>query len=59
MVIAFTVLTLINTITETGTFWLYAAFGIIGLIFSYRVVSRHDGPLGCWRSIAEDIFVSS
>ena len=43
MVIAFTVLTLINTITETGTFWLYAAFGIIGLVFFYRVVPETKG----------------
>ncbi len=43
MVIAFTVLTLINTITETGTFWLYAAFGLIGLIFFYRVVPETKG----------------
>ncbi len=43
MVIAFTVLTLINTITETGTFWLYAAFGVIGLIFFYRVVPETKG----------------
>ncbi len=43
MVIAFTVLTLINTITETGTFWLYAAFGLIGLVFFYRVVPETKG----------------
>lgn len=30
-------LTLINTITETGTFWLYAAFGVVGILF-FRVV---------------------
>jgi len=38
LLIASTVLTLINTITPTGTFWLYAAFGIIGILFFYRVV---------------------
>lgn len=43
MVIAFTVLTLINTITETGTFWLYAAFGLIGILFFYRVVPETKG----------------
>ena len=43
MVIAFTVLTLINTITETGTFWLYAAFGLFGLFFFYRVVPETKG----------------
>ena len=36
-------LTLINTITETGTFWLYAAFGIIGLLFFFRVVPETKG----------------
>jgi MFS family permease len=43
MIIAFTVLTLINTITETGTFWLYAAFGTVGLLFFYRLVSETKG----------------
>lgn len=43
MIIAFTVLTLINTITETGTFWLYAAFGLIGLLFFYRIVPETKG----------------
>ena len=43
LIIASTVLTLINTITETGTFWLYAAFGIIGLLFFYRVVPETKG----------------
>lgn len=43
MVIAFTVLTLINAITETGTFWLYAAFGVFGLLFFYRVVPETKG----------------
>jgi sugar porter (SP) family MFS transporter len=43
LIIASTVLTLINTITETGTFWLYGAFGIIGLIFFFRVVPETKG----------------
>ena len=43
LLIASTVLTLINTITETGTFWLYAAFGIIGLLFFFRVVPETKG----------------
>lgn len=43
MIIAFTVLTLINTITETGTFWLYAAFGLIGVVFFLRVVPETKG----------------
>ena len=43
LIIASTVLTLINTITETGTFWLYAAFGIIGLLFFFRVVPETKG----------------
>jgi sugar porter (SP) family MFS transporter len=43
LIIASTVLTLINTITETGTFWLYAAFGIFGLLFFFRVVPETKG----------------
>jgi hypothetical protein len=41
------VLTLINTITETGTFWLYAAFGVVGILFFFRVVPEtKDRTLG-------------
>jgi putative exporter of polyketide antibiotics len=43
LVIASTVLTLINTITETGTFWLYAAFGLLGILFFIRVVPETKG----------------
>ncbi len=43
LIIASTVLTLINTITETGTFGLYAVFGIIGIIFFFRVVPETKG----------------
>jgi sugar porter (SP) family MFS transporter len=43
LIIASTVLTLINAITETGTFWLYAAFGIIGILFFFRVVPETKG----------------
>jgi hypothetical protein len=43
LIIASTVLTLINAITETGTFWLYAAFGIIGILFFLRVVPETKG----------------
>src|SRR5829696_1238410 len=43
LIIASTVLTLINTITETGTFWLYAAFGIIGILFFFRIVPETKG----------------
>jgi len=43
LIIASTVLTLINTITETGTFWLYAVFGIIGILFFLRVVPETKG----------------
>jgi sugar porter (SP) family MFS transporter len=43
LLIASTVLTLINTITPTGTFWLYAAFGMIGILFFYRVVPETKG----------------
>jgi Sugar (and other) transporter len=42
-VIASTVLNLINTITETGTFWLYGVFGIIGIVFFFRVVPETRG----------------
>lgn len=38
LIIASTALTLINTITETSTFWLYGAFGIFGILFFLRVV---------------------
>ena len=43
LIIASTVLTLIKTITETGAFWLYGVFGIIGLIFFFRVVPETKG----------------
>jgi hypothetical protein len=43
LIIASTVLTLINTITEIGTFWLYAVFGIIGILFFFRVVPETKG----------------
>jgi putative exporter of polyketide antibiotics len=43
LVIASTVLALINTITETGTFWLYAAFGLLGILFFIRVVPETKG----------------
>jgi sugar porter (SP) family MFS transporter len=43
LIIASTVLTLINTITETGTFWLYGVFGIIGILFFFRVVPETKG----------------
>jgi hypothetical protein len=43
LVIASTVLTLINTTTETGTFWLYAAFGLLGILFFIRVVPETKG----------------
>ena len=42
LIIASTVLTLINTITETGIFWLYTACGIIGILF-FRVVPENKG----------------
>jgi sugar porter (SP) family MFS transporter len=38
LIIASSVLTLINTITATGMFWLYGFFGIIGILFVYRMV---------------------
>jgi MFS family permease len=43
LIIASTVLTLINTITETGTFWLYGVFGILGILFFFRVVPETKG----------------
>lgn len=42
-IIASTVLTLINTITETGMFWLYGAFGVAGLFFVYFLVPETKG----------------
>jgi MFS family permease len=42
-VISLTVLTIIGLATETGLFWLYAAFGIARLIFLQRR-SRRPGP---------------
>lgn len=36
-------LTLINTITATGMFWLYGVFGEIGLLFFYRIVPETKG----------------
>ena len=43
LIVASTVLALINTIIPTGTFWLYAAFGIIGILFFYRGVPETRG----------------
>lgn len=38
LIIASSVLTLINTITATGMFWLYGIFGVIGILFVLRFV---------------------
>jgi MFS family permease len=43
LIVASTVLTLINTITETGTSWLYGVFGVIGILFFFRVVPETKG----------------
>jgi sugar porter (SP) family MFS transporter len=43
LIIASSVLTLINTITATGMFWLYGFFGIIGILFVYRFVPETKG----------------
>jgi sugar porter (SP) family MFS transporter len=43
LIIASSVLTLINTITATGMFWLYGLFGIIGILFVYRIVPETKG----------------
>ena len=43
LIVASTVLTLINTITPTGMFWLYGFFGIIGILFVYRTVPETKG----------------
>ena len=37
--------TLMNTMTQTDTFWLYAAFGTIGILFFFRVVPETKGRL--------------
>jgi sugar porter (SP) family MFS transporter len=42
-VISLTVLTLISTITETGMFWLYGAFGIAGFFFLRRHLPETRG----------------
>jgi Sugar (and other) transporter len=42
-VISLTVLTIIGLVTETGLFWLYAAFGIAGLIFLHRRLPETKG----------------
>ncbi len=43
LIIASSVLTLINTITATGMFWLYGIFGIIGILFVLRFVPETKG----------------
>jgi sugar porter (SP) family MFS transporter len=42
-VISLTVLTIIGLATETGLFWLYAAFGIAGLVFLHRRLPETKG----------------
>ncbi len=51
-VISVSVLTLINTVTTTGLFWIYGVFGLLGLVFLYRRLPETKG-----RSL-EDIEVS-
>jgi len=42
-VISLTVLTLIDLLTETGMFWLYGAFAIVGLLFLRRFLPETRG----------------
>jgi sugar porter (SP) family MFS transporter len=42
-VVALTVLSIIGIATETGLFWLYAAFGIAGFLFLYRKLPETKG----------------
>jgi len=42
-VISISVLTLIETVTETGLFWLYGVLGLIGLVFLYRKLPETKG----------------
>lgn len=43
LLIASTVLTLINTITPTGVFWLFGSFALIGVLFVYFKVPETKG----------------
>ena len=42
-VVTFTFLTLINLLTATGAFLLYAAIGVVGLIWGYRYIPETKG----------------
>ena len=42
-VIAFTFLKLVNALTPSGAFWLYALLGIIALIWGYRYIPETKG----------------
>ena len=42
-IISFTFLTLTSTIGKTATFWLYAAVGVIAIVFFYRRVPETSG----------------
>jgi hypothetical protein len=41
--VSLTVLTLVNLVTKTGLFWIYAAFGIAGLVFFVRYLPETKG----------------
>lgn len=43
LIIALTFLTLIQVIGKSGTFWFYAAIGILAWIFCYRLVPETKG----------------
>jgi MFS family permease len=43
-VVALTVLSIIGIATETGLFWLYAAFGIAGFLVPVPQAPRNQGP---------------
>jgi len=42
-IISFTFLTLTSTIGKSATFWLYAAIGVIAIVFFYRRVPETSG----------------
>ncbi|MGW7488133.1 sugar porter family MFS transporter [Streptomyces sp. NPDC054786] len=42
-VISLTVLTTINALTPTGLFWLYAAFGLLGVLYLHRRLPETKG----------------
>jgi len=42
-IVAFTFLKLVNALSPAGAFWLYAALGILGIIWGYRLIPETKG----------------